>query len=71
KYTNRIISQEINKDHNNSFYINLYEKMLDDSGSPMKQFYQQDGLHLNSYGYGMWKEAVGKYLNDYLPLDFN
>ena len=71
KYTNRIILQEINKDHNNSFYINLYEKMLDDSGFPMKQYYQQDGLHLNSYGYGMWKEAVGKYLNDYLPLDFN
>jgi len=70
KYTNKIISQEINKDHNNSFYINLSDKMLDDSGFPMKQFFQQDGLHLNSYGYGMWKEVITKYLTDYLPLDF-
>ena len=70
KYANKIISQEIYKDHNNSFYINLYEKMLDDTGFPLKQFFQQDGLHLNSYGYGMWKEVITKYLSDYLPLDF-
>lgn len=69
KYTNRIILQEINNDHNDSFYINLYDKMLDDVDFPDRQFFLHDGLHLNANGYELWKSVISKYLNDNLPVE--
>ena len=70
KYSNKIISHEINNDHNNTFYINLYERMVDDSGFPIRNYYQPDGLHLNQNGYDLWKEVIHKHLNDYLPVEY-
>jgi len=69
EYTNKIISQEINTLANNTFYINLYDKMLDESGFPIKDYYLHDGLHLSPKGYELWKKIITQYLNEYLPSE--
>ena len=70
KHTNKLISHEINNDHNETFYINLYDKMIDDTGFPIRNLFLPDGLHLNKNGYHVWKEVIHKFLNDHLPVEF-
>ena len=70
KYTNKIIHNEIINDHNNTFYINLYDKMVDDSGFPIRSYFMPDGLHLNANGYDVWKDVIYKKLNDNLPVEY-
>ena len=69
KYTNKIILHEINNDHNNTFYINLYDKMIDDTGFPIRNYFLPDGLHINRNGYELWNEVIYKHLNEYLPVE--
>ena len=69
EYTNKIISREINTAHNNTFYINLYDKMLDESGFPIKDYYLHDGLHLSPKGYDFWRKEIFECLNEHLPSE--
>lgn len=47
-------------------YINLYPRFLDDG--QLNRTYTPDGLHLNGYGYNLWKEIVEgpvRYVDDW------
>jgi lysophospholipase L1-like esterase len=45
-------------------YVDLYSQFLDSSGKLSKQ-YTNDGLHINGYGYALWKKILLKkgYMN--------
>jgi len=57
-YTNTLIQKEISREPGNWHFIDIYRKMLDTSGLPKAELYQQDGLHLSTEGYLLWKEIV-------------
>lgn len=41
-------------------YIDVWSKMLDESGEPKKEIFLEDSLHLNKAGYDIWVEEIGK-----------
>jgi lysophospholipase L1-like esterase len=55
--TNNLIKAEIDKG-DNQYYVNIFEKMIDSKGHPIKKYFKHDGLHLNEKGYEVWKEAI-------------
>src|ERR1700754_517442 len=63
RFTNRIIEEEINRQGNNLHFINVYNKMTDNSGYPKREFLDPDGLHINEKGYALWKEIILQYLS--------
>src|SRR5258708_3896396 len=67
RYTNRIIEEEINRQGNNLHFINVYNKMTDNSGYPKREFLDPDGLHINDKGYALWKEIILQYLSARTP----
>jgi lysophospholipase L1-like esterase len=64
KYTNNIIENEIIKWDNNWKFINIYNKMLNKDGYPDKDYFQPDGLHLNTKGYALWKQVISAKLSE-------
>jgi lysophospholipase L1-like esterase len=64
KYTNNIIENEIIKWDNNWKFINIYNKMLNKDGYPDKDYFQPDGLHLNTKGYALWKQVINTKLSE-------
>src|SRR6201994_137323 len=63
RYTNKIIEEEINRQGNNLHFINVYNRMTDNSGYPKREFLDPDGLHINAKGYALWKEIILQYLS--------
>ena len=55
-YTNKIISEEI-ENMNNVFFINVYDLLIE-KGFPKRLAFQQDGIHLNQYGYNIIKKEI-------------
>src|SRR5207247_6657299 len=55
RYTNQLISGAIEKAGNNYHYVNVFDKMLDAKGNPLKDLFEPDGLHLSKHGYLLWK----------------
>jgi lysophospholipase L1-like esterase len=55
--TNNLIKAEIDKG-DNQHYVNIFEKMIDSKGHPIKKYFKHDGLHLNEKGYEVWKDAI-------------
>ncbi|GLR18790.1 GDSL-type esterase/lipase family protein [Portibacter lacus] len=39
-------------------YIDVWYPMLNDEGTPIKDIFIQDGLHMNEKGYAIWKAAI-------------
>lgn len=62
KTANRLIQEEIKGDPN-QHYINIFPAMLDEQGAPVRELFEQDGLHLSPAGYALWKKAVRNALN--------
>lgn len=44
------------KDH--AVFIDVYQKMLNADGKPMKELFLEDNLHLNATGYSIWKKLI-------------
>jgi len=44
-------------------YVDVYNKMLQDDGSPMPDIFLKDNLHMNRRGYDIWQKAILPYLN--------
>jgi lysophospholipase L1-like esterase len=63
RYTNKIIEEEIKKEGNNLHFINVYNRMTDNSGYPKREFLDPDGLHINEKGYALWKEILLPYVS--------
>jgi lysophospholipase L1-like esterase len=39
-------------------YVDVFTPMLDASGYPRRELFQEDGLHMNAKGYAIWRELV-------------
>jgi lysophospholipase L1-like esterase len=61
EYTNQLIEKEISK-YDNWTFIDIFTKMLDASGKPQANLYAEDGLHLSTKGYQLWKEIINPFL---------
>ena len=46
----------------NAAFIDVYSKMLNPDGTPMKDIFIEDNLHMNAKGYAIWKKVIGPYL---------
>jgi lysophospholipase L1-like esterase len=63
RYANKIIEEEIKREANHLYYINIYNRMTDVSGYPKREFLEPDGLHINAKGYALWKEIILQFLS--------
>ena len=45
-------------------YIDVFTPMLGDDGTPRKNLFLEDGLHLSAQGYALWKSIVAPYLEE-------
>jgi sugar phosphate isomerase/epimerase/lysophospholipase L1-like esterase len=45
------------------FYLDVWTRALDEHGTPRKDIFLADGLHLNRAGYDIWRELVGNFLD--------
>jgi lysophospholipase L1-like esterase len=43
-------------------FVDVYHKMLDESGQPRKELFLEDQLHMNKSGYSIWKKTIKHYL---------
>lgn len=64
--TNRLI-EELASKRDNLIFLNVYHKMLNPDGSPNKELFLDDGLHMGRAGYAIWKEVVASYLSVVWP----
>jgi len=57
-YTNKLIEEEINSKEDEVYFVNVFNKMIDEEGNPISRLFEEDGLHLNRDGYLMWREII-------------
>lgn len=63
KMTNaNIMIRDFLKNQKNTAFIDVYSKMLNADGSPMKDIFLEDNLHMNAKGYAIWKKIIEPYL---------
>jgi lysophospholipase L1-like esterase len=58
RYTNQLIKNAIQKAGPHFYYVNIFDRMLDANGHPVRELFEADGLHLSKRGYSVWKEAL-------------
>src|SRR5690554_4443375 len=58
---NRLIENFITKE-NNIEYIDVFSEMLEKDGSPKKEIFLEDQLHMNEKGYAIWINVIKPYL---------
>ena len=46
----------------NTSFIDVYSKMLDNDGSPVKNIFIEDSLHMNANGYHIWQKIIQSFL---------
>ena len=56
-FTNKL-AQELEKKDNNFHFVNIYDAMLKEDGTPNPIYLEQDGLHLSKEGYQLWNEIL-------------
>jgi GDSL-like Lipase/Acylhydrolase family len=67
KFTNKIIKEDIAKNHPNCTYLEINEAMFV-KGAIDASLYEPDGLHLSNKGYRLWKNKINElFLNKYIP----
>lgn len=59
-YTNKNIEKILLKEKN-FHYLNVYDLMLNEDGSPNPKYYHEDGLHLSPAGYKLWLDEFKKH----------
>src|SRR6187401_1536332 len=42
----------------NTVFVDVYHKMLGPNGTPIKESYVEDNLHMNAKGYRIWKKEI-------------
>jgi lysophospholipase L1-like esterase len=45
-----------------SAFIDINQKMLNESGEPIPEIFLDDSLHMNSKGYAIWKKEIEPFL---------
>jgi lysophospholipase L1-like esterase len=46
----------------NTSFIDVYSKMVDKRGLPLKNIFLPDSLHMNAQGYAIWQKEIKRYL---------
>lgn len=46
----------------NTSFVDVYHKMLNEEGSPRKEIYLDDSLHMNAKGYTIWQKELKPHL---------
>jgi lysophospholipase L1-like esterase len=59
-YTNKNIETILLKEKN-FHYLDVYDLMLNEDGSPNPKYYHVDGLHLSPAGYKLWLDEFKKH----------
>jgi len=63
RYTNQLVQQEIASRGKPYYYVNIFDRMLDANGHPVRDLFDADGLHLSPKGYQLWKEVLLQHLH--------
>jgi lysophospholipase L1-like esterase len=58
---NALIQSFLRRQKNTSF-VDVYHLMLNADGTPMKDIFVEDNLHMNPKGYAIWQKAIAPYL---------
>jgi lysophospholipase L1-like esterase len=58
---NDLIKKYLRKKKKASF-IDVYHKMLGADGTPIKEIFTEDNLHMNAKGYAIWQKIIEPYL---------
>lgn len=61
--TNTLISNYLSKEKN-AVFVNIWDKMLDEKGEPMKDIFREDNLHMNKKGYAIWIKEMEPLINN-------
>ena len=54
--------QQFLKDKKNAAFIDVFHSMLNADGTPIKDIFLGDGLHMNAKGYAIWQKIIQPYL---------
>jgi lysophospholipase L1-like esterase len=60
---NKLIKKYLRKKKNAAF-IDVYHKMLTADGTPIKEIFIEDNLHMNAKGYAIWQKVIEPYLKN-------
>lgn len=63
RFTNKIISADIEINHPEWHFIDVFNTMLNAGGDPEARYYVNDGLHLSAQGYVLWTDIIKKAIN--------
>lgn len=67
KYTNKILVEEIQKEHPYCTFINVFDEMYE-INKQSRELFGEDGLHLTEAGYRLWKRIIReKFLAHFIP----
>lgn len=58
--TNRLIKEFLVKEEN-TFYLNIFDAMMNGNGNVREDLFLPDRLHMNAKGYDVWKERFRRY----------
>ncbi|WPR70648.1 GDSL-type esterase/lipase family protein [Flavobacterium sp. NG2] len=61
RFTNSNIQKLMAKNYN-LYFLDIYDLMLTNEGTPNPNYYIEDGLHLTPAGYELWTEVIKKHL---------
>ena len=59
--TNALIKEFVEQQMNTA-YADVYNPMFTPKGELFPEHYREDGLHLTTEGYAVWKEVISKYI---------
>lgn len=62
RFTNKIISEEIERMNDATYFVNIYDSMLDANKYPRRDLFEAEGLHINDKGYALWKSIIDETL---------
>lgn len=48
--------------HDQVYFVNIWDIMLDDSGKPRADIFIDDNLHMNEKGYALWKQVFTPFM---------
>jgi lysophospholipase L1-like esterase len=60
--TVNLLLNQVSKLHLSTYFIDVWNLMMDENGEVRSDLFIEDDLHMNETGYEIWKEVIGAYL---------
>ncbi len=67
--SNQLIKDTIRQMDGGASFVDIYSAMLGANGLPLKELYDDDGLHLSPQGYKVWKEILLAHISSEINAD--